>query len=83
MTNFLLETSDLAVVVGAGQGIGLGLVEKLLASQPRLTIVGTYRDPNRAQGLFDLKERYVERLVLQQADPCDEMRIGIFKGGRN
>jgi NAD(P)-dependent dehydrogenase (short-subunit alcohol dehydrogenase family) len=64
-----------ALVVGASQGIGLGMVKQLLSDPTVATIIATYRNPESAQDLRVLAEAYPQRLTCIQLDATDESQI--------
>ncbi len=57
------------LVIGAGHGIGLGLVQSLNSHFPGATIFATYRNKTKASGLLELA------LQTTQLDPQDEARV--------
>ena len=56
------------LVVGASRGIGLGFVQYFLALDSVNMLFATYRQPETAQALIDLKAKYPEKLRLIQWD---------------
>ena len=63
-----------ALIVGAGQGIGLGFVKSLLQQDNFQSIYATYRNPDTASELLDL-ERHEDRLKCLRVDITDESQI--------
>lgn len=64
-----------ALIVGASQGIGLGFVRALLQQQNVGGVYATYRHPETAGELFDLKQQYGDRLYCLQVDVTVESQI--------
>ena len=62
-----------ALVVGASQGIGLGFVKQLLASDRLAMVYATYRNPETAAGLLALQAQ--PRLVCLPMDATQETDI--------
>lgn len=60
------------LIVGAGHGIGLGLVRVLLQDWEASEIIATYRDKSKASELLALAEKYPERLTALELDPLSE-----------
>lgn len=67
MEQFHFHKAENIIVVGAGHGIGLGLVKELSTRYPALKITATYRDASKALELLDLKN-----INTYQLDPLDE-----------
>ncbi|HSM81210.1 MAG TPA: SDR family NAD(P)-dependent oxidoreductase [Nodosilinea sp.] len=65
---------QVALVVGASQGIGLGFVQALLKDGRFGTVYGTYRRPESAQGLWQLAEQFPQ-LTCVPMDVTDEETI--------
>ena len=64
-----------ALVIGAGQGIGLGFVRKLLSDSNIAKLYATYRDRDAAMELFTLQAQYSHRLNCLQLDITNEEQI--------
>lgn len=75
MTAELFQSDrQVALVVGASQGIGLGFVRQLLADGRFERVYGTYRRPETAQGLLALAEPS-SQLTCLPVDVTDEGTI--------
>lgn len=68
------SSPEVALVQGASRGLGLALVERLLAREP-LRVVATARDPAGSAGLAALRARYGRRLLCETLDVRDETSI--------
>jgi NAD(P)-dependent dehydrogenase (short-subunit alcohol dehydrogenase family) len=64
-----------ALIVGASQGIGLGFVRKLLHDSRMAKIYATYRQPESAFELLNLKQKYADRLICLSIDITYESEI--------
>lgn len=72
----LLEINQANIlIVGASQGIGLGFVRSLLQQNNIQQIFATYRNGDTAQELFNLADRYGDRLKCLQVDITQEAQI--------
>jgi len=60
------------LIVGAGHGIGLSLVELILKNYPHIQVFATYRLASKALKLFDLQKTYDNKLDLFEVDPTIE-----------
>ncbi|MBD2112026.1 MULTISPECIES: SDR family NAD(P)-dependent oxidoreductase [Cyanophyceae] len=74
MSAELQNDRQIALVVGASQGIGLGFVRQLLADGRFERVYGTYRRPETAQELLALAEQSPQ-LVCLPVDVTDEGTI--------
>lgn len=63
------------MVQGASRGIGLEFVKQLLEKNDKGHVVATCRNPNRAAGLVDLKDKFAERLNIMPLDLTIESTI--------
>ena len=63
-----------ALITGAGSGIGLAIVRNLLQSNEYLVYANYHSDKN-SQPLFDLQKIFKERLILNQADCTVESEV--------
>ena len=63
-----------AVILGAGHGIGLALVKRLLESMPQVQVLSTYRNVERNE-LDPLVSRFSGRVESIQCNPLDENDI--------
>ncbi|XP_012827481.1 PREDICTED: uncharacterized oxidoreductase C24B10.20 [Erythranthe guttata] len=57
-----------SMVQGASRGIGLEFVRQLLEKNNKGHVVATCRNPNGANGLLELKNKFAERLDIHQLD---------------
>lgn len=73
MTLLQPDTDNFALVVGGGQGIGLGFVHHLLDHEPVTRLFVTYRSPSDA--LTALQTRYRERLLCLRVDMTEEDQL--------
>lgn len=64
-----------SMIQGASRGIGLEFVKQLLEKDDKGQVVATCRNPNQSTGLFDLKNRFAERLDILKLDVTDENTI--------
>jgi NAD(P)-dependent dehydrogenase (short-subunit alcohol dehydrogenase family) len=64
-----------ALVVGANGGIGLGFVNNLLTNSQFSKVYATYRRKETASELFNLQDKYIDRLVCLNIDITDESNI--------
>lgn len=64
-----------ALIQGAGRGIGLALVEALLAAQHVGRVFATCRQPGSAMVLQQLADEHPQRLVLLPLDLTDETSV--------
>ncbi|XP_058197018.1 uncharacterized protein LOC131312998 isoform X3 [Rhododendron vialii] len=64
-----------SMVQGASRGIGLEFVKQLLEKDDEGHVVATCRNPNRATGLLELKNKFAERLNILQLDLTIESTI--------
>lgn len=60
---------QVALIVGASRGLGLGLCREYLARGWQ--VIGTVRDPERRSGLHELAERHAGRLRIEQLEMTD------------
>ncbi|KAA8514781.1 hypothetical protein F0562_017960 [Nyssa sinensis] len=75
-TNSALKwEGGVSMVQGASRGIGLEFVKQLLEKTEKGHVVATCRDPSQAAGLLDLKNKFAERLNIQQLDLTVESTI--------
>ncbi len=72
-----LRNIKVAVIVGAGHGIGLGLVQELRAINSKCRIYATYRDSSRAGELLDYSST-LEEVTTFNVDPISEKQIESF-----
>lgn len=63
------------LILGAGQGIGLGFVKKLLQDETIANVYATYRRRESASKLIDLTVQYPDKLVCLPLDITDELQI--------
>jgi NAD(P)-dependent dehydrogenase (short-subunit alcohol dehydrogenase family) len=66
-----------ALIVGASQGIGLGLVKALLEQDNVERVFATYRHHQPESELFALQEEYGDRLQCLQVDITQESQIAL------
>ncbi|XP_050225786.1 uncharacterized protein LOC126675220 [Mercurialis annua] len=64
-----------SMVQGASRGIGLEFVKQLLEKDEKGHVVATCRNPDKATGLFDLKNKFADRLNILQLDLTVEKSI--------
>ncbi|KAB5534986.1 hypothetical protein DKX38_018072 [Salix brachista] len=64
-----------SMVQGASRGIGLEFVKQLLEKNDKGHVVATCRNPDRATGLVDLKDKFAERLNIVPLDLTIESTI--------
>jgi len=64
-----------ALVVGATQGIGLEFVTQLLQTDKVHRLFATYRTTETAQQLFELSEKYPQKLHCLRMDLTEESQI--------
>ncbi|EEF28612.1 C-factor [Ricinus communis] len=64
-----------SMVQGASRGIGLQFVKQLLEKDEKGHVIATCRNPDGATGLLDLKNKFDERLNIQQLDLTIESSI--------
>lgn len=57
-----------SMIQGASRGIGLEFVRQLLEKNDKGYVVATCRNPNRATGLLELKNKFAERLDIHRLD---------------
>ncbi|MGA1262427.1 MAG: SDR family NAD(P)-dependent oxidoreductase [Prochlorothrix sp.] len=69
---FMMDSAANVLIVGAGQGIGLGFVQALLQRSQVQRVFALYRSPETATALLQLADR---RLVSLQADLTQEATI--------
>ena len=81
MDRFTVSNIQYATILGAGHGIGLALVNAILAGCPKAHVFASYRDRSRAQDLIDANERYPERLTIDCVDPTQEESLAAFCQG--
>lgn len=70
-----LENNTNALIVGASQGIGLGLIRKLLQDDRVSRVFATYRSRETAIELLNLEAEYQDRLICIELDITDEAQI--------
>lgn len=72
-----MKLNDLSgiLIVGAGHGIGLGIVKVLLDDYGAREIIATYRNEAKAKELLELASAYPERLKLIQLDPLENLTL--------
>ncbi len=63
------------LIIGASRGIGLGFVKQLLNSSDINHLYATYRQPNSAEELLTLQQKYPEKLTCLAVDVTDENQI--------
>ncbi|XP_059666750.1 uncharacterized protein LOC132312398 isoform X2 [Cornus florida] len=64
-----------SMVQGASRGIGLEFVKQLLEKNENGHVIATCRNPDGATGLLELKDKFAERLNIQQLDLTVEKTI--------
>ena len=64
-----------ALILGASQGIGLGLVKQLLQQPDTSQIYATYLHPESATQLLSLAQEYPQQLNCLQLDITDEAQL--------
>ncbi|XP_030480973.1 uncharacterized protein LOC115697938 isoform X2 [Cannabis sativa] len=64
-----------SMVQGASRGIGLEFVKQLLEKDDKGHVVATCRNPSGAKGLYDLQNKFAERLSILPLDVTDESTI--------
>lgn len=73
MESFHFSQAKKILIIGAGHGIGLSLVENLLENYPSLEIFASYRNEQKAE---DLKK--LNAVKSFQVDPTDELKLENF-----
>ncbi|MFZ8932589.1 MAG: SDR family NAD(P)-dependent oxidoreductase [Bacteriovoracaceae bacterium] len=73
MNNFQLSQCKEVLIIGAGHGIGFGLVNEILTKNKTLHLHATFRDKNLASPLLELKDH--PRLSIYGLDPCNEEEV--------
>lgn len=73
--SFRLNSCNYALIVGAGHGIGFGLVHTLLVKNSKTRIMATYRKRENAEKLLSLQSEYKDRLEIIQIDATKESEI--------
>ncbi|KAF4391404.1 hypothetical protein F8388_008015 [Cannabis sativa] len=68
-----------SMVQGASRGIGLEFVKQLLEKDDKGHVVATCRNPGGAKGLYDLQNKFAERLSILPLDVTVESTIEINK----
>ncbi|MBS0186077.1 MAG: SDR family NAD(P)-dependent oxidoreductase [Proteobacteria bacterium] len=68
---------ETVVIIGGNRGIGLGFVQHYI-SQPKYTVIATYRDNQKINELKALEERYPGKIILYQLDVRDEKNVHQF-----
>ncbi|MFG1481569.1 SDR family NAD(P)-dependent oxidoreductase [Halobacteriovorax sp. HFRX-2_2] len=76
--NFRLNNCKHALIIGAGHGIGLGIVQNLLENYSGFSIKATYRRKDHALDLLDLKKQFPKRLEVIELNPTKEEQISAF-----
>jgi NAD(P)-dependent dehydrogenase (short-subunit alcohol dehydrogenase family) len=69
--------NNVALIQGAGQGIGLALATYLLEHRADCVVVATCREPDKSAGLQKLRQKYNSRIITQQLDVLDEKSISL------
>ncbi|GLJ53934.1 hypothetical protein SUGI_1152580 [Cryptomeria japonica] len=69
--------NGVSMVQGASRGIGLEFVRQLLDNYVKGHVIATFRNPNGAESLLDLKRKHTDRLTLVQLDVTDESSIDV------
>ncbi len=64
-----------ALIVGAGQGIGLGFVQRLLLEPKILRVYATYHQKEHATSLISLAQLHPNQLICFYMDVTDEAQI--------
>jgi NAD(P)-dependent dehydrogenase (short-subunit alcohol dehydrogenase family) len=64
-----------ALIIGAGKGIGLGFVRKLLENTQITNIYATYRYEESASELITLSKKYSGKITCLSMDITDELQI--------
>ena len=72
--NFNLNNCENIFILGAGHGIGLGLVRTALEENKEVHVYATYRNKAAAEELIQLAEQ-VSRLSIYQVDPTQESEL--------
>lgn len=67
-----LESISTALIFGAGHGIGLALVQKLLEINDEIHIHATYRREDKAENLIQLATKHKQKISLHNIDPLNE-----------
>lgn len=75
--SFLIQNLQVAVIIGAGHGIGFALVEELTSKNSNLLIYATYRNSENAQSLTDFASKH-SQVNIHQLDPTNELAIKSF-----
>ncbi|SMF08164.1 SDR family NAD(P)-dependent oxidoreductase [Pseudobacteriovorax antillogorgiicola] len=78
MNKFNLPKIHSTLIIGAGHGIGLSLVESLLDRAPEARIFASYRDATRSNKLMALAKQFSSRLKTYQWDPNSENNYKSF-----
>ncbi len=69
------ENFNNALIVGASQGIGLGLIRALLQTEAIARIYATYRCEASAKELIALSHKHPQQLFVLQVEVTDESQI--------
>lgn len=67
-----------AVIMGAGHGIGFGLVQELTRCHPNLSLYATYHNPDKADPLLQFAKQN-PTITLARVDPKCEASVHGFK----
>ncbi|MFG1492772.1 SDR family NAD(P)-dependent oxidoreductase [Halobacteriovorax sp. ZH4_bin.1] len=70
--NFRLNKCQNALIIGAGHGIGFGIVQNLLENYSGIFVKATYRRKKSALDLLNLKKVFPNNLEVYQVDPSKE-----------
>ena len=69
---FNLGECEVALIVGAGHGIGLGFVEEILNNNEIIQIYATYRNKGKAENLLRLETKFPKRIKTFHLNPTQE-----------
>ncbi|WP_412471819.1 SDR family NAD(P)-dependent oxidoreductase [Halobacteriovorax sp. RT-1-4] len=72
---FRLNNCKHALIIGAGHGIGLGIVQNLLENYSGMHVTATYRKRESALDLLSLEKLFPNNLHVYQIDPTKEEQI--------
>lgn len=72
---FNFDNISTAIVFGAGHGIGLAVVKRILETSPDAIIHATFRNKLKAKELLELAKNESNKLTIHNIDPANEQEI--------
>lgn len=75
---FNLSSAKIALIIGAGHGIGLALIKQLLTNFSHIHCIATYRNKDNATSLIELNQQNQHNLSIYKLDPTNDAELKSF-----